>query len=218
MKFFLLFTVLVVSMPFPWANAKVEISSAKKYSWSHAWNEAISSELDQQNNSVLMKSLLDPHDLQELNCPGFNSATDSEFKKDFWTVFFSSLARAESAFNLKARSIAPKGGHGNYGLLQLSKRTAREQCGLQTLEAIYDPLEHLRCGVRLMSWQLQGAPNHNGKLLRPDLKGQLFGKHILLWGPLRQNDKRGRSLLVSWFKKHLDQMPLCQDDIISETP
>ncbi|MBY0413139.1 MAG: hypothetical protein K2Q18_03190, partial [Bdellovibrionales bacterium] len=88
--------------------------------------------------------------------------------------------------------------------------TAREQCGLNTLADIANPEEHLRCGVKLMEWQLEGAPGKNGKLLRPDLKGQLFGKRILLWGPLRKNDLRGRKLLVNWFKSHLDQLPFCK--------
>ncbi len=188
------------------ALAKVEVIPFKKHSWSNSWNDTIARELDQKENAPMM-STLDATDLKELSCPGFNNA-DSESKKDFWIVFFSALTRAESAFNPKARSVAPKGGHGNYGLVQLSKRTAREQCGL-TPEEISDPHAHLKCAVKLMNWQLSGAPNASGKLLRSDLQGQLFGKYILLWGPLRQNDKRGRKLLVGWFKKHLDQMSFC---------
>lgn len=151
---------------------------------------------------------LDLDDLKSLGCPGFNTA-DSDSKKDFWVVFFSALTRSESAFNVNAKSRAPKGGHGNYGLLQLSKATARDQCGLKDLFEISNPQKHLRCGVRLMAWQLKGAPVSEKKLMRPDLKGQLFGKRILLWGPLRQNDKRGRARLVGWFKNHLKQLPFC---------
>nr|BDT27659.1 lytic transglycosylase domain-containing protein [Bacteriovorax sp. HI3] len=190
-------------------HAKVEIDSFKKHSWNNEWNEAISLELDQKENSNMLSENLDHADLMELGCPGFNKTDDLEAKKDFWIVFFSGLTRAESAFNPLARSKAPKGGHGNYGLVQLSKRTGREQCGL-TPEEIADPAAHLRCAVKLMSWQLKGAPAPSGKLLRRDLKGQLFGKRILLWGPLRQNDKRGRALLTGWFKRHLEQMPFCK--------
>lgn len=193
-------------------HAKVEIESFKKHSWNNEWNEAISLELDQKENSNMLTENLDHSDLSELGCTGFNKTDDTESKKDFWITFFSGLTRAESAFNPKARSKAPKGGHGNYGLVQLSKRTGREQCGL-TPEEIADPAQHLRCAVKLMSWQLKGAPTSTGKLLRSDLKNQLFGKYILLWGPLRQNDKRGRALLVGWFKKHLEQLPFCKSSV-----
>lgn len=190
-------------------NAKVEIQPYKKNSWDNSWNEHISYELDKSENMSLINSKIDDSDLSELNCTGLNKVTDNELKKDFWVVFFSALVRAESAFNTVVKSKAPKGGHGNYGLLQLSKRTAREQCGLDSIDDISNPKHHLECGVKLLSWQLEGAPARNGKLQRPDLKGQLFGKRILLWGPLRKNDKRGRKLLVNWFKSHLDQLPFC---------
>lgn len=205
-------TLVIVSLLFSISlslNAKVEIQPYKNISWDNSWNDYISYELDNSDSLSLISAPIDHLDLKELNCTGLNNVTDNELKKDFWVVFFSALVRAESAFNTVVKSKAPKGGHGNYGLLQLSKRTAREQCGLDTMDAIANPKDHLRCGVKLMSWQLNGAPARNGKLLRPDLKGQLFGKRILLWGPLRQNDRRGRKLLVNWFKSHLDQLPFC---------
>lgn len=208
---FILTTIIVLSSTFFSAKAfsKVEIQSYKKHSWDNSWNHFIIEAIDNDLESVMLTSSIDEKDLLELGCPGFNSA-DAESKKDFWVVFFSSLTRAESAFNVKVKSIAPKGRHGNYGLLQLSKRTARQHCGLDTPEELISPNEQLRCGVKLLNWQLRGAPAKNGKLLRPDLKDQLFGKYILLWGPLRQNDKHGRELLVTWFKKHSDQMSFCR--------
>lgn len=206
MKLVSVFLFFLISLP---VFSKVEIQSYKSHSWDNFWNDFISNEIDQKNNTDMVTEYIDQADLKSLGCPGFNSA-DAEAKKDFWVVFFSALTRAESAFNLNARSRAPKGGHGNYGLLQLSKATAREQCGINDPKDIANPELHLRCGVKLMAWQLKGAPVSEKKFLRPDLKGQLFGKYILLWGPLRQNDKRGRALLVGWFKKHLDQMPFCQ--------
>lgn len=202
MKFFLpLFLLISIST----LHSKVQILPYKSnYSWDNSWNEAVRDELEHEAESVIMNHKIDREDLKELNCPGYNSVSDSEFKKDFWLVFLSSLTRAESGFNTKVRSRG-----GNIGLLQFSKATARINCGLKTTEEIVGPNDHLRCGVRMLSWQLEGAPAANGKMLRPDLKGQLFGKHILLWGPLRQNDKRGRKLLTTWFKKHLDQLSFC---------
>ncbi len=205
MKFVFVLLFFLISQP---VFSKVEIESYKNHGWDNSWNEFINNEIDQQPNTNMITEYVDHDDLKYLGCTGFNSA-DADSKKDFWVVFFSSLARAESAFNLNVRSRAPKGGHGNYGLLQLSKATARQQCGINDPKDISNPDLHLRCGVKLMAWQLKGAPVSEKKFLRPDLKGQLFGKYILLWGPLRQNDKRGRALLVGWFKKHLDQMPFC---------
>ena len=189
--------------------AKVEIESYRKnYFWDNSWNDSITNEIDQKHNNAMISEYVDQDDLASLGCPGFNLA-DSDAKKDFWVVFMSSLTRAESAFNTKARSRPSKSGHGNYGLLQLSKAIARDQCGINNPKDIADPATHLRCGVKLLAWQLKGAPVSETKFLRPDLKGQLFGKRIFLWGPLRQNDRTGRALLVAWFKKHLDQLPFC---------
>ena len=191
------------------ALAKVEISPTKRHSWQESWTQVLSDEMSKDEYKSFMGLEVDTEDLKELGCVGYNRETDLEKRKDFWIVFLSALVRAESAFNPKAGSKAPKGGHGNYGLLQFSKRTARDQCDLKTMESIRDPLLHLPCGLKMLSWQLHGAPTKNGKFLRSDLKNQLFGKYIFLWGPLRQNDKRGRALLVGWFKKHLDQLPFC---------
>lgn len=203
MKFFLPLFIFLTSSTL---HSRVDILPYKSnYSWNNSWNEAISSELDLEAESVIMNQSIDFDDLKQLGCPGYNSITDNELKKDFWIVFLSSLTRAESAFNTKVRSRG-----GNIGLLQFSQATARINCGLKNAEELSEPNDHLRCGVRMLAWQLEGAPNANGRMLRPDLKGQLFGKHILLWGPLRQNDKSGRKLLTGWFKKHLDQLPFCK--------
>jgi TorA maturation chaperone TorD len=202
MKFFLPLLLLITSSSL---YSKVEILPYKsKYSWDNSWNEAVREELELETESVIMNQEINADDLKELDCPGYNSVTDNELKKDFWIVFLSSLTRAESGFNTKVRSRG-----GNIGLLQFSKATARTNCGLKTSKEIAEPNDHLSCGVRMLSWQLEGAPTASGRMLRPDLKGQLFGKHILLWGPLRQNDKSGRKLLTTWFKKHLDQLPFC---------
>lgn len=211
MKFILPLLSLLVLLSSA-SHAKVEIHSYKKnYSWNNSWNDFIHSELDlldQGQDLTIMNGKIDNEDLKELGCTGYNDITDKNLRKDFWVVFFSGLTRAESAFNVLARS------HSNHGLLQLSSATARIQCGINSISGIADPDQHLRCGVRLMSWQLEGAPTTSGKQQRPDLKGQLFGKRILLWGPLRQKDKSGRKLLVNWFKRHHDQLPFCSEKVV----
>ncbi|NOT78693.1 MAG: transglycosylase SLT domain-containing protein [Bacteriovoracaceae bacterium] len=208
MKFYL---IILVFMSCFKLYAAVEINSFKSTSWDNSWNNVINKTLDDEQYVHMLDEPLDESDLKELNCLGFNQSTTSrEEKKDFWLVFFSALTRAESAFNPKARAKAPKGGQGNYGLLQFNKGTARDRCGIISIQELLEPNSQLSCGVHLLSWQLKGAPLKNGKLLRPDLKKQLFGKYILLWGPLRQNDKAGRKLLVSWFKDHLNQLSFCK--------
>lgn len=203
------FWTLLVLLYVRAAFASVEIApNRSSFSWKAEWSKSLYEELTKEEyrqgeNSLLNIAVAD-EDLKELECSGYNRATLEE-KADFWVVFFSSLARAESGFNQKARSRLSRG-HRSYGLLQLNKSTARSRCGVENVK---DPEENLICGVKLMSWQLQGAPLTSGRLLRSDLKGQIFGKNMFQWGPLRKEDKRGRTLLVSWFKKHIKNLDFC---------
>lgn len=209
MKFSILLLFAVIY--YPKLYAAVEINSFKNSSWEKSWNHVISKTLDDEQYFHMLDEALDESDLKELNCLGFNQSTTSrDEKKDFWLVFFSALIRAESAFNPQARAYVPNGKQGNYGLLQFNKTTARDRCDIMSVKELLEPSSQLSCGVHLLSWQLKGAPSKSGKLLRPDLRWQLFGKNILLWGPLRQNDKNGRKLLVSWFKDHLNQLSFCK--------
>ena len=187
-------------------HAEVHIKSYKEnFSWKEEWTKVISNEV---TDSAITNIAVDKDDLAELGCPSYNEASSSE-KADFWVVFFSSLARAESAFNPKAIS-AKNRGHRSFGLLQLAKQTAKIRCEVND---VFSAENNLRCGVKLMKWQLDGAPVSETKKLRSDLEGQLFGKYIFQWGPLREQDFRGRKLLVDWFHDHLDQMPFCQKSI-----
>ena len=194
--------------------AEVKINSfLKNHSWKPEWSHVIDEELKRDDYSLGAESMLnlviDEEDLDDLECDGYNQAS-FEDKRNFWIVFFSALARAESAFNPKVGSRKTHG-HRSFGLLQLSKQTAKNECHFITpKQSVLNAEDNLRCGVKLMSWQLHGAPTKSGKKLRSDLEGQLFGKYIFQWGPLRQNDPKGRSLLVNWFKDHLEQLPFCK--------
>lgn len=195
------------------ASADIQIqSSKKKYSWKNEWTSTILEELKKDEYRVGEQAMLnleiDEEDLNELECDGYNNATPDQ-KSEFWVVFFSALTRAESAFNPKARSRMSKG-HRSLGLLQLARATAKSQCGIVPPEgSVLNPEDNLKCGIKLMSWQLHGAPITSGKKLRSDLEGQIFGSHMFQWGPLRDNDLRGRKLLTYWFKAHLDQLKFC---------
>jgi hypothetical protein len=173
--------------------------------WKSSWSEVITKSLD---NEFLNRDI-DEEDLEALNCPDYNYASGEE-KKDFWITFFASLARSESGLNDKAKSPSMRG-HRSYGLLQLAPETAMNFCNLIFLEEeVLNGEDNLGCGVTLLKWQLNGAPDKSGKMKRPDLENQLFGKKILLWGPLRQNDKHGRKRLYDFFNQHLDQLPFCR--------
>lgn len=195
------------------ANAIVYIKSYKKnYSWKDEWSTTILEELKRdefrEGNEGMLNLKVDKSDLNELKCEGYNKASLDE-KSDFWVVFFSALARAESAFNERARSPMTRG-HRSFGLLQLANETAKARCGIMPPEkSVFNANDNLKCGIKLMSWQLRGAPKRNEKKLRPDLAGQLFGKYMFQWGPLRENDRSGRKLLVNWFKDHLEQLKFC---------
>lgn len=190
------------------SNAAVKINSYHKNDWKDEWSKAITTSIDSLENNKLVDEDINEDDLEKLGCPDLNYATDEE-KKDFWIVFFSALARSESGLNERAKSPRHRG-HRSYGLLQLAKDTAKKHCDLDSLEEeILDGEDNLSCGVSLLNWQLSGAPTPKGKKLRSDLEGNLFGKNILLWGPLRERDKNGRKRLYQWFNAHLDQLPFC---------
>lgn len=190
------------------AFATVNINSYHKFEWRTEWTEALTNTLLQDDHKIMLNRFIDEDDLNELNCPDYNYASLEE-KLDFWQVFFAALVRSESGLNEKARSPKMRG-HRSYGLLQLAPQTAKRFCDLNSIEDdILNGTKNLACGIKLLSWQLSGAPDKNGKMKRADLENQLFGKKILLWGPLRQNDKQGRKRLYQFFHAHLDQLPFC---------
>ena len=195
------------------AEANIQIENyKKKYSWKEEWTSSLLSELKKDDyrigDTALLNIEIDEEDLDELTCDGYNKATMDE-KSEFWVVFFSALARSESGFNPKARSKLSKG-HRSIGLLQLASATAKARCDIKPpVSSILNPLDNLKCGLKLMAWQLKGAPVSVGKKLRSDLEGKIFGKYMFQWGPLRQNDHQGRKLLVDWFNLHLGQLKFC---------
>ncbi len=199
-------------------RAEVQINSyRKRYSWKPEWSNAIREEIlsGSKKDENILSMEIDEEDLEDLECVGYNKAS-IEDKTDFWIVFFSALTRAESGFNEKVMSPKSRG-HRSFGLLQLAKQTAKSKCDITPSESnVLNGADNLRCGVKLMTWQLLGAPTSAGKKLRSDLEGQIFGKYIFQWGPLRQNDHRGRKLLVDWFKSHLDQLKFCDQKTKSQ--
>ena len=207
------FIFLFLTFAHPISHAEIEIDSYKiSYSWKNEWTLFIQEELKKDEYRIGPQAFLnleiDQENLNDLQCDGYNSATLDQ-KSDFWVVFFSALVRAESGFNIKARSRMIKG-HRSLGLLQLASQTAKSRCGIQLpITNILIPQNNLQCGIKLMVWQLLGAPISNNKKLRSDLEGKIFSKNMFQWGPLRQNDLRGRKLLIDWFLDHLGQLKFC---------
>ncbi len=161
------------------------------------FNEIIFKELSTNKNLDLTSVKIAEEDLLELQSLEYNDSTIDK-KIDFWQNFILALAYSESSLNPKAISPKVKGMRA-YGLLQINPQTAKTHCGVVTHTDLMDPEINLICGLKLMNWQLKGAPLKNGKLMRADLQGRLFGKNILLWGPLRSGDKLGRQRLYRFF-------------------
>lgn len=196
---FLLFCLLLPNSIF--AEVKIEHKL-----WDAEWTQFIFQELTEQNHPLLQINPV-KEDLVQLGCPGFESLT-KEDKAKFWIYFFSGLAKAESGFNYKVRAKAPKGGHGNYGLLQLSKRTARELCNLEAKDILI-PQKNLGCGLTLMNYQMRGAPNANGKITKKKIVNKIFTSPMFFWGPLRRDDHRGRKIVTNWAKKYNSSITAC---------
>jgi hypothetical protein len=210
---YILNTLVIISFLFSnHSSAELAINAFHNNEWKREWTQAIYSELSREENQEMLHRKIFEADLKNLNCPNYNDATEME-KKDFWVVFFSSLARSESGLNELAKSRMSRG-HRSYGLLQFAPDTAFRFCQLILLdEQILDGEDNLTCGVKLLNWQMAGAPDKSGRKARADLENKIFGKKMLLWGPLRQNDKSGRKRLYQWFNAHLDQLPFCNDDL-----
>jgi hypothetical protein len=195
------------------ASAEIIIKNENKsHSWKSEWSQSILLELAKDEyrigESALLNLKISEEDLLDLSCTGYNKASLDD-KSNFWLVFFSALARSESNFNVKARSKMSRG-HRSLGLLQLATSTAKSNCQIiPPKESVLDPILNLNCGIKLISWQLNGAPTKSGKKLRSDLEGEIFGKYMFQWGPLRQNDFKGKKLLTDWFKAHLAQLDFC---------
>ncbi len=175
--------------------------------WKQEWTMAIKDELNQNSQSALLQSSLNQEDTAKLGCPKFNQL-NAEEKINFWVIFFSGLSKAESNFYEKAKARAPKGGHGNYGLLQISKQTARNFCSLSP-EEILKGDKNLACGLKLMEYQVTGAPTKNGKITKEKILGRIFTSPMFMWGPLRKNDFRGTKKLTTWTTQHLAKIERC---------
>lgn len=205
MKF--IYKIIAISYLLSFSNAWAQDIQIENSKWKAEWTKALIEKMD-ENNSSFLNNHLNSEDLNTLYCPNYLNLTHNE-KKQFWIYFFSGLTKAESGFNAKIRSKAPKGGHGNYGLLQLSKRTARVLCQLSP-EDVYDPIKNLKCGITLMDYQLKGAPNDKGKITKKRTLNRIFTSPIFFWGPLRKKDYRGKKVLTTWMKTHTSKLPSCQ--------
>jgi len=194
-KFLLLFSIICLNI-----HADLDFKLHGKNSWDLEWTKVIKSKI--LETEILNRSI-DTDDLAQLKCDSYNNLS-KEDKLDFWVLFFASLSASESGLNEKARNKK------YYGLLQIHPSTAKKLCNLENgSKVLLDPVVNLTCGVTLLDWQLAGAIVR-GKQTRPDLENQIFGKNILLWGPLREKDFKGRKRLYNFFFKHVDQISACR--------
>ncbi len=178
--------------------------------WQNEWTTLTQEKALILNSAALFTSHITGDDLKILDCMNFNNFS-KEKKAIFWSLIIKSLAKAESNFHPIAKSIGKKSGFGNYGLLQISKRTARTLCGLERREDLFDPEKNLECGLHLLEYQLNGgAKDPSKKKTRPDAVGRIFTSPIFFWGPLRAHDFKGRKRFLSTFQND-PNFTICQN-------
>ena len=170
-----------------------------KIPWEQKWNVVISDSIDKYGTNLLNANISE-EDLNKVECPGFNSATNDE-KKVFWSLFFASMAKGESGY----RKDPHNGMKDPIGILQLDigiKRhgkacAAENDASMNNTERrawIADYENNIQCSVQVMHNQLEGWAGR-----RNDVKGRLFpGPKHFYWDVL--TNKRGET--QDWFLQH----------------
>jgi hypothetical protein len=98
-----------------------------------------------------------PRDIDAF-CPGFRTA-EPEARRAFYVAFLAEIARLESGLDPGANSAAPDRDRPDRqivsrGLLRISSAQAAQAGCTATDDALYDPAENLRCGVRILDTAL----------------------------------------------------------------
>jgi len=157
------------NLPYP------NISSTYARAWNPEWSKKIADSIDEHGQNLL-NVMISEKDLEAIDCPGFNDATNDE-RKVFWSLMFASMAKSESDY----RHDPFDGKRGKpIGLLQLevgakrhgpgcAAKNHKEQTEAQKTAWITDEFNNLQCGVQIMNNQLTGW---GGKW--PGIESRLF--------------------------------------------
>lgn len=169
--------------------------------WDPQWSKAVMSYVERENLNTVNIS---QSDLNFIGCPGFNRASVAE-KNHFWTVFVASISSQESAFNPKTRYWEAPLKEWSEGLLQLSISNRKPSGGCAGINSstILQPIPNLRCGVTILGRQIRGSARRG----RPS--GRLFPQPAYYWSTL--TNPKAKPKVAEFFKRHLKQLPFCQD-------
>lgn len=169
--------------------------------WNPQWSKALISFVEREGINEVH---LNQNDLNTLGCPSYNRSSLRE-KTHFWTVFLASIASQESAFNPLTRYWEAPLKEWSEGLLQLSVSNQKPSGGCAGINSatILQPIPNLRCGTHIMNRQLRGDSRRG----RP--AGKLFPTPAYYWSTL--TSPAGKSRVIEFFKRHLNQMPFCLD-------
>jgi hypothetical protein len=176
-----------------------EVKGTYNTLWPKEWTRNIFSELEDQNSSLL-KIDVSMKDLARIDCREYPSL-DREEKKMFWALFISSIAHFESNYNPNTRYWESGLGKYSEGLLQLSVDDGNNHdfCELSN-ENILRPFNNLKCGVSILSKQVEGS--------RYRESGILFPNKYYYWSVLTR--AKTREKLITFFKtKSRIHLPFC---------
>lgn len=174
-------------------------------------SQAISEQFDKDYMKPLRKLTLKQSDLEALNCPGYNYASEEE-RKRFWITFMAAVASAES--DLQADQVYHDfDGTYSSGLLQIDYASANRWCrdlakdmGKASFshQDMLNPKINLQCGLIMMQRQILGVPMDQGGGVvakgRPDTERSLFTSKSWYWSVL--SPTKGRPKVLTFFRNH----------------
>lgn len=183
------------------------------YPWKNDYSNTISEQFDKDYMKPLKTLKIDEADLEQIQCKGYNYATDEE-KRKFWVIFLSAISKAES--NFKPDEEYPEdNGTISAGLLQIDQKAGRDWCSVLAKEKkksslnMLDPKENLQCGLIMIQRQLMGVKTEpNGKFYQ----GKLFtrGLDYWYWSTLADINRDAKEDVKTWFQRHaIRQLPFC---------
>ncbi len=198
-----------VNIKFKMKDLQVNTVQFSAVSWDKSgnalWSKMIYSVLENENNEFIDGTYL-PTDIN-LFCPRFN-ILNREQKMNFWGQFLASVSFEESSWKPTAQYIETTQGidpmtglqSKSEGLLQLSykdQQSYRIDCGFDwstdkqlretdARKTIFDPYQNLRCGIKILSYQLKNYKsivtkngNQYWQVLKPSEKLEKIKKSTL---------------------------------------
>lgn len=192
------------------ARKPLKYPSIKSSRWKKDWSKQISRDLDDPDLDELMTVRLKNNEIQDLNCPRFNSMSP-ENKKRFWIVFMASVSAAESNHGPETY-YDESGTYDSFGLLQIDAPNSRAhgcrkydgtkpdggKYGRSSGGDMYDPSTNLRCGMYILRNQLRKI-------------GSIISDKKYYWSVL-MTTRRGHQRFKKHFLSHIQQVNACREE------